>query len=418
MGLRWLGIAGAACVSAWGSPTLDSVEKLSKGLGAKVSLEHVLTAIGEKYPELRENFILMHESKSRQKASYRYPRVIAFTPDARFTLAFNGDPKAEGFNELEMYEFSPEATEINPKAESFKFRRIIFEPAPDYPFLAHEPREPEYPAYKPLNEQLCRDCHGQSSLRPNWESYNLWEGAFFRTDVRHQGEKYALPYQSDDHKGFDDFYTKQANKGRYKFLVGVEDQYVYPLKTKKRIPTSEFAQQAGYLNYRRIAHLIRETPDYDQYKYAALGALYDCENFDKLLPKDSLRVEKLADYIDMVGKSYSRDANVYHLKGDESKMAKFFFLFRERGISTAKWSMSRRRSPYSFVTPGGSPEGFISHAMMELDPSLDKFRVWRTSVDDRYYGVMSDFVKTWTGRMEDMTGPACKDLEAAVLSFR
>lgn len=135
--MKLIGIFSLLALAAQAAPTLKSVENLvrewergARAAGRSLSLGEALAAIGDAYPELRENYVLMHDSLSRQGASYEFPRVIAHTPDARFVLAFNGNPAASGFDELEMYEFSADAPRADGyRSESFKFRRHSYHAA-------------------------------------------------------------------------------------------------------------------------------------------------------------------------------------------------------------------------------------------------------------------------------------------------
>ena len=418
------------------SPSLRYVEDLTQQMsaearshGQELKLEAVLNRIGSDFPELRSHFILMHDSRSRQHASYEFPRVISFAPDARFAMAFNGDPQSEGYYELEMFEFGadPAGERSNLtshvqssamlrdsyRSESFKFRRIIFKPAGNYHYDQEYREEPRFPAIKPINEQKCQGCHGKST-RPNWESYNRWEGSYFSDDTRRTGPKYALE-EGADHDGFDSFYTKHSSSERYRFLNGLVDQYVLPGKGNgERVAPSQFTQVAAYLNYRRLAHLILQSPDFDTFKYAILGALYDCRNFDAFIPASIAKsmANPLSWYRADTDKSFSLDENRYFLESHAGSMTKLRFLFEGRGLSMAKWSMSFRRSPYSFVTPLGEMQGFLSATLIELDPSLEPGRVYQ--VRGEYDSAMqADFVKEWTGDMEAMVGPACASLQKA-----
>ena len=72
-------------------------------------------------------------------------------------------------------------------------------------------------------------------------------------------------------------------------------------------------------------------------------------------------------------------------------------------------------NPGNRNTPGGTPSGFIAGLLMELDPSLEPYRVWSLS-GGGYYGeaaVTTDFVKPWTGSMDDMVRDTCGGLAAA-----
>src|SRR5690348_7995202 len=82
------------------------------------SIEALLPHLPE---EFRENAILVTDSRSSQKASFRDPRAILFSSDAKMIMAFNGHPSQEGHNKLEVIEFDD-------RSGSFQFREIEFHP--------------------------------------------------------------------------------------------------------------------------------------------------------------------------------------------------------------------------------------------------------------------------------------------------
>ncbi len=410
LGTAWAAMALALCFSVKGraTPTLESVAQLAT---RTTSLEEVVTELGKAYPELRENFVLMHESKSRQRASYEFPRVISHLNNGRFVMAFNSDPALQGYDELEMLEFAtqapqriPEGFAKNYESEGFRFRRIIFD--------SHQRKAPEV---RPINEALCQGCHGHANdLRPNWESYSIWEGAYPRTDFAHPGEKYRFGYRTDDHDGFDLFYTRQAGRGRFAFLRGLEAQFVNGHPSEKyglgRVAPSQFTQTMGYLNYRRVAHRILESTDYQAYRFAILGGLYNCEEYQAFFPPNFETTHSLQWYLDSTEKSFNDDENRFHLDGDYEGMGKLRYVMEGRNQSMFKWSMSFRRSPYSFVTPGGSMEGFIAGVMMEYDRELTPYRVFDI-IEDKNYGHTTEFSLEWTGSMRTQTKSVCDALK-------
>jgi hypothetical protein len=417
-------------LTAGASPNLESVARITDYLKETaqtekriLTLDEVLFEIGHQFPELRSNYILMHESRSRQEASYEFPRVIAFTDDARFVLTFNGDPNARGYYEIEMYEFKgiPFNLNENPldvplngmidienyQSEGFHFQRIVFEPSPDYPHKRAYAAEKSFPVLRPINEALCQGCHSKNP-RPNWEAYNRWEGAYFPSDRIAFGEKYLLGYMTPEHEGFDLFYTRQAHSGRYRFLLGLNERFVLPVKHLSRIAESQFTQVAGYLNYRRIAHLILQSKDYATYRFAILGALYGCEDFESFIPPSvRAKIKETPEYFtDLTRKLFDRDINEFHLRSTEGWLGKLRYLMEGRDIPMHRWSMSFRRSQYAFVTPGGSPNGFISSILMEYDKDLSNYRVFTLSGDGFYY-ITTNFLKRWTGSMRTMVASEC-----------
>jgi hypothetical protein len=379
-------VAGQSFASG---PSLEYVRQLvSQDLS--LTPERVLEKIGKDYPEMRGNYALLHESQSLQGASFRYPRVISYASDGKFALAFNGDPKADGYHELEMYEFAN---------DRFSFQRVVFD-------------EGKAPEIKPLNESRCKSCHGED-LRPNWESYNRWEGTYFETDRSRRGEKYKLATETGSHDGFDLFFTNEAGRGRYSFLTRLREKYVAgDYDAGKRIDESQLTQVAGYLNYRRIVRLMRASKDYEKYKYAILGALYDCKNFAEFFPiwEQASWKEKLRNYLAYTEQDLKTDSSKFFLESHMSSLSKWRAVFEGRDISMAFWSMSFRNSQYSFVTPGGEFEGFLTGLLIEQDPSLEKYQVFRIEHDEHYNGHTTNFVKPWTGSMTSMVTEACEDL--------
>ncbi len=395
--LLWI-IPLVLAVSAKAAPSLSEVTNVTRELAGPdekhpkpVTLEDVIGELGKRYPELRDNFVLMHDSRSRQYASYEFPRVISHATNGQFTMAFNGEAGQKGYDELEMFEF-------NAVKDEFRFQRIQFRRG--------------RADVKEVNESRCLGCHGRDP-RPNWESYNVWPGAYPRTDHHQVGEKYNFEWKGVDHAGFDSFYTNQNGKGRYAFLnpAAVDSQFVVGKYSKeyRRARPSHYTQLVGPMNYRRVARLLRATPDFDKYQYAIAAALYDCPNIEAYLPKDYAPKQTYEWYLADTAKEFHGDVNHYHFEHDEGTFAKFRFVIEGRGISMAQWSTNFRGTPYAFVTPGGDPSGFILGYLMEKDDALKPYRVWNI-VEDKDYGVTTAFTHPWTGNTEVQNRPACEGL--------
>ncbi len=379
-------------LSASARPTLSETTQIAVDLKDRATVEAVTTELGKRYPELRQNFVLMHESQSRQAASYEFPRVISHTKDAQFTMAFNGEEGTKGNLELEMFEFDKATA-------TFSFQRIQFHPG-----KAAVPQ--------PVNEALCQKCHGKD-LRPNWESYSRWPGAYPDTDTVLNGDKYHFGWKSVEHEAFDSFYTKQMGRGRYRFLDqdAVDAQFVIGKGNGgyHRVAPSHYTQIVAYLNYQRVARLLRATPDFARYQYAIAAALYDCPDFDEYLPADTTPHRTYAWYLTDTTKRFKGDINAFHHEHDYTQFAKFRYVLEGRGISLAKWSMNFRGNPYSFVTPGGSAAGFIVGLLMEQDDALKPYRVWNIT-NDSSYSITTNFSETWTGDSVKQNQPACDGL--------
>src|SRR5687768_15098007 len=84
--------------------------------GKAHSIETLLSRFSPKSLERR---LLAYHSGSRQYASYLSPRVIVYSYDADFIMAFNGEPGSEGYHELEILEFDHERSAFRPRLFRF-----------------------------------------------------------------------------------------------------------------------------------------------------------------------------------------------------------------------------------------------------------------------------------------------------------
>lgn len=112
---------------------------------------------------LDKNYVVMYRSRSLQAASPDSPRIITFTPSARFVLTYNGGaPGQKGSNAVETVQFHSDSN-------TFEFREIEF-------------LNGEAPKISDPNPSKCMRCHQSVDRvnidpRPNWEPYNVWPGA-------------------------------------------------------------------------------------------------------------------------------------------------------------------------------------------------------------------------------------------------
>jgi hypothetical protein len=117
------------------------------------SVEDVLSQLST---DLLKYYSLIRESRSLQESSPQNPRVVLFGQDAKFILAFNGDPKEKGYNTLEAIQFTP--------GKTFEFREIEF----------IKGKKPQISEANPIK---CMQCHG-IQLTPLMDSYPVWRGFF------------------------------------------------------------------------------------------------------------------------------------------------------------------------------------------------------------------------------------------------
>lgn len=225
------------------------------------SVEEVLPRLPE---ELRSNYVLMHDSRGLQSASYSNPRAILFGHDAKLTLAFNGDPAQAGYDTLEAIQFrGPE--------RSFDFRQIRF------PTAQNKLSKVEFsPRNKTTDGRIsCTGCHGGSDPRPNWNHYSVWPGAYGSDDDVLKSER--APYGK--------FVRVRAGHPRYRWLIqgnNPNDPYMDPslnIDVTHR-PNLRFSDMTGSLNSLRATRILENKLALWQKLAFAVSALH-CELTEK-----------------------------------------------------------------------------------------------------------------------------------------
>ena len=221
------------------------------------SIEGVL----ERLPaELRNRYVLMYKSRSLQRATFAKPRVILFTGNAGFMLAFgSGDPELSGGDRIETIQFRE-------GENRWEMREIAFRPG-------------RPPVVSPVNPRKCLECHQSPARRdvdprPNWEPYNLWPGAYASADGRLTS---VFGFSSKDKKfGPDDaaLFADQKQEGE---RLKQFDRFVKPNHPRYRTlgpfvenQTSAFTDLVVGSNDLRVARLAARTPDWDVYRPAFL----------------------------------------------------------------------------------------------------------------------------------------------------
>ena len=130
----------------------DVIEMISSG--NITSVEKMLEALAKAgKDEFFKNYVLMFHSRSLQKASFESPRVIMFSDEDEFVMAFDGEGK-----QMEMMEFDRDE-------RAFKFFEVDFEKDP-------------LQAVSLMNPSKCLDCHLRPDPRPNWDHYPFWAGMY------------------------------------------------------------------------------------------------------------------------------------------------------------------------------------------------------------------------------------------------
>ncbi len=222
--------------------------------------------------ELREQYVLMTDSKSRHKSSKRYPRVISYmegTDGAPFVLSFSGylgdpqnlkDAKDPLYNVIELFAYQKETREW--EAHSIEFSDF---------------KGPKLGTHvSPKNPSSCYGCHGEQSLHPLWEPYPFWKGAV--------GEKGDLT--TTEVAYLKDFVNDAGNHPRYGQL---ERQKNLNLNLKEKLAgaLSLIGLQKTLItaDVFRVQKLISETPDYERFRFAFLGSVLACPDLPSFFPE-------------------------------------------------------------------------------------------------------------------------------------
>jgi hypothetical protein len=106
------------------------------------------------------NFVVIGESESLQATSVKdgkmYPRIMMKSPNSELMVTFNTDPKAKGYNTIEMMRW-------NGKQGRYEFQELNFGEGGEKPHVD-------------ATGAKCLECHKSPDPRPNWDTYRAWAG--------------------------------------------------------------------------------------------------------------------------------------------------------------------------------------------------------------------------------------------------
>ena len=234
------------------STTIDDIERFLGTLD-NPSIEALIENLD---PEFRSNFVLMHNSKSIQSATHENPRVIMHSNLGKVLFAFNGHAKQTGGNKIEMIFFDGETKKFNAHEIEFKSGGI-------------------YQVNR--NPKSCVNCHGSdSNLRPLWNHYNSWPGAYGSND-----DELNNSYSKDsviEFQQLSNFYQTYLTHPRYKYLVNLNDHLNLTSYRTERKSNSILTELIMGLNYERMITLFKSHPDYKKLKYSLI-TLFSCHQY-------------------------------------------------------------------------------------------------------------------------------------------
>ena len=317
------------CVSLFfeGSPAVAAftVERLMETAGAERTIEGTIAALPI---EMRANYVLMHRSRSLQKASVLEPRAILFAADGSLAMAFNGgDPAMAGFDRIEAVQFRE-------TQKRWEFREIAFA-ADGHPVLSE------------ANPKRCLGCHQGSRRtdvdpRPNWEPYQFWPGAYGAVDAMLGME---IPTELAARlKGTGELARLVSDQRQERNRLSRFQDVVKPLNARYRAlggfdprSTKTLTDVLANKNDLRVGRLAAESADWDVYR-GVVAEAFLCPSPPEELPSlapDELRLPQAAAF-----KSLAARLPPYLLRGSNTRRIEYFF--DARGIDTSDWSMDFR----------------------------------------------------------------------------
>ncbi len=189
------------------------------------TLPDFLAWVQQSDAELMSGWTLMYRSGSLQSASYAKPRAIVFGTDGRFMMTFNADVGQRGGDRVEMIQFNAESA-------TFEFRELVFSAGA--------------PQLSAANPEKCVRCH-TSQLRPIWEKYDNWPGAFGEDDdalIDFAESRYAPTHLGSEK-------IRLHTEQRQQFLAFVAGKDEHPRYRYLKVPEGTKSSVAPYSDHSR-----------------------------------------------------------------------------------------------------------------------------------------------------------------------
>ncbi|HEX4925413.1 MAG TPA: hypothetical protein VFV50_15070, partial [Bdellovibrionales bacterium] len=244
----------------------------SAALGAGFDI-NVLTALAsqtksveellERLPaDYKQNYVLVYDSQSLQKATPLQPRAILYgRGESGLTLSFSTIMQGGGNSQ------AVEAMQFDPRARRFDMFDISYQaPGRAAPVVSKNPK-------------MCLSCH-RADARPNWAKFDLWPGVY--------GSDAFLREDSIERRGYSAFAQTAGAHPRYKHLAGIEPT---GRAYFDRAPARRLQEIFSNQNDLRLARLVAELKGYEKFKYAIAGAVDNAGDIEGYFP-ESLKAGK------------------------------------------------------------------------------------------------------------------------------
>ncbi len=178
-----------------------TLTELRTWIAESKSYEEFLDFLGERRPQLFQNYVLVHDTGSIQYADQERPRVILFGDG--LMLAFAEDPRTPD-RTVELIAF-------NETTWKFEFEEIRFKQSSSQ--WVHAPSH-------------CQSCHG-TSLKPLWEPYDFWPNIY--------GSSIARFGSAMEKAGYERLRLADKKEGIYRRLAW----YLPPVNNNSGLPGIE-----------------------------------------------------------------------------------------------------------------------------------------------------------------------------------
>lgn len=210
------------------------------------------------------NYVLSYAPRGLQDGSFLAPRVITEGKDGQVLISFNGDPRQEGYQAIEMIEFKD-----TPVAR-FELREIDFSSG--------------RASYSESNPARCLTCHGTGGTepRPLWDTWFIWPG-FYRSE---QAAFYPVEYGH-----YREYLATSRHQGRYANLLEysdspmpVLDDHIVNYINSEKMHRFDFAVD-NLMARKQISDLANE-PGLRPWRFALLGAVNCSDPVEGYIPAD------------------------------------------------------------------------------------------------------------------------------------
>lgn len=294
------------------------------------------------------NMIVIGNSESLHQTTPGHPRIALKSPDGEFWLTFNTDPKATGYNSVEVMRWDG-------KTGSYKFQEITF----------------GQPGHVDTSGQKCARCH-RDPPRPNWDTYRAWSNVLPpRDDLIEKDEENKIDIAGRSYLSFmkkisAEKKNKNSSNSRLALLDipapgNTDDEKIrniekqvetqgfyrvphYPEKDELMNYSSKTAPKAGSShlafdqltgqNICKITNDLKNSPNFEKFKYA-LTAIFYCNAADR----KSVDWSELKDYIP---NSYQKSAVKYFSQSDSLGFREKIFLRNPKDVLPAIFKNTQR----------------------------------------------------------------------------